>query len=145
MADPLFIRGGNGVPLVGRLMSELVLEEVGGAIDIDIQPVAQGGGDLKSCELTQFAFLNSFVCTVVGERHACLGVDVQAPTLAPVFERLRANHGPHDDATLSTVLLLSKSDSLEPFGVGAVQGVAIGHEPFDFLEILFQVPSHSHD
>lgn len=100
---------------------------------------------LLSCELTQFAFLNSFVCTVVGERHACLGVDVQAPTLAPVFELLRANDGPHDDTTRSTLLFFSKSGGFEPFGVGAVQGVAIGHEPFDLLEILFQVPSHSND
>lgn len=98
-----------------------------------------------SAGLVQIAFLGDFHRTVVGKSHACFGVEVQPPTLAPLLELCGANDGSNNGAARSALVFFPSCGGLEPFGVGSVQGVAIGHEALDFLEVLFQVPGHAND
>lgn len=94
--------------------------------------------------LVQFAFQLSSLEPVAGERRACLCIDVQPPTLAPLLERLRANDGAHNSSASSALVFLSERGVAEPLGVGAVHGVAIGHKAFDLVEVLLQVPVHDY-
>lgn len=108
-----------------------MVEKASAPIEVALQPSAQ------------FAFLCSFHRSVVGESVACLGVEVQAPTLAPVLELLRAHHGSDDMSPASALLLFPEGSCTQPFSMRPVQGVAVGHEALDLLEVLFQIPDHA--
>ncbi|MNV66287.1 hypothetical protein D3C71_1590330 [compost metagenome] len=114
-------------PAVRRSLVDLLAEEVGIPVEIGNQNAA----------LVQFAFVGGFLGSEIGKGHACLGVDFQAPYLAPVLELLRPDHCPDDMPPRAALLLLSSGGGMEPFGMGVVQGVAICHEALDLLEVFF--------
>lgn len=79
----------------------------------------------------------------VAERCACVGIEVQPPFLAPLFELGRFDDGTNDMLAFVEKSSLQRRSASEPIAICCVQGVAIGHQPLDLLEILFLVPGHA--
>ena len=93
--------------------------------------------------LVQIAFLHSLHSDLVGKSVSCLAVDLQAPLLAPLLELGRFDDGSDDVYARSATVLFASGGSFVPLGVGVVQGVAVGHELFGLLKVLFEVPDHA--
>lgn len=93
--------------------------------------------------LVQIAFLHSLHSDVVGKSVSCLAVDVQAPLLAPLLELGGFDDSSDDVYARSATVLFASGGSFVPLGVGVVQGVAVGHELFGLLKVLFEVPDHA--
>lgn len=99
-----------------------------------------------SAGLLQIAFvgvLDVLPGDPVSKGCACFGIEIQPPFLAPLFELGGLDDGTDHVSASCDLLLLSNRRCVEPLGIGSVQGVAIGHQPFDLLEVLFFVPSHA--
>lgn len=94
--------------------------------------------------LSVWAFLDCAVFlgrSDIGELHACLGIDVQAPRLAPSDELVGAQRYSDHEFALPAQFAFQLLGSQPPLGIGAMQPVRIRHDGLDAREVLEFVPS----
>ena len=81
----------------------------------------------------------------VGELHACLGIDVQAPRAAPSDEVVSPQRYSDHEFALPAQLAFKLLGSEPPFGVGAGQLVRVRHDGLDAREVFELVPNDADD
>ena len=77
-----------------------------------------------------------------GELIACMGIEFQAPGVAPEPEICGYQCGPVDATTRCAKALLPLFGGVFPFGVSPMQKVTVFHQGLDFAEVLGPVPDH---
>lgn len=77
------------------------------------------------------------------ELHACLGIDVQAPSGTPGRKGLRVDVGPFDAVSLSRELVVDALGRLMPLLVGLRQLVPVDEELTAAVVVLGPEPSDS--
>ena len=78
-----------------------------------------------------------------GEIVATLGIDFQAPVLAPSGKCIGLDDGPVHPHAVPAHALFARLGIPLPFGVSPMQNVPIFHDGLDALEVLRFVPNHA--
>lgn len=90
-------------------------------------------------------------CTVflsrsgAGELHACMGIDVQAASLAPGDEVVGPQRYSDHEFSLPAKLAFSLLGCDAPSGVGVGQFVRVRHDGLDAREVIQLVPGDADD
>ena len=86
-----------------------------------------------------------FVGNRVGEVHACLGVDIQAPRAAPLGKRFGIDDGAHYGLSVAAQVLLYALGYSSPFVERSGELVPIGHDPADGAVLFGTIPGEADD